>query len=241
MLRGINRQKIFHDDDDKQRFLGTLEKYKEISQIRIYALCLMDNHLHLLVKEGNEDLAVTMKRIGVSYVWYYNQKYHSIGHLFQDRYRSEKVENHEYLLAAARYIHQNPVKAGIAGTSVEWVWSSCSTFYGISNSLRSLVDKDIVLDIFSERRQIAIQRFIEFNESISNDRFIDDDISIKLTDEEAKKNIINLVPNHEISEIKSLPKGQRNEIIQEIKKMEGVTQRQIARILGLSQTIISLA
>lgn len=58
----------------------------------MYGWCLMENHLHLLVGQGKEELSVTMKRIGVSYAWYYNWKYKSTGHLFQDRYKSEKVD-----------------------------------------------------------------------------------------------------------------------------------------------------
>lgn len=111
IIRGANRQEIFHDDQDCLRFLETLERYKSKTEIKIYGWCLMNNHIHLLIEEGKEELATTMKRIGVSFVWYYNWKYNTTGHLFQDRYRSEKVESNEYLITVNRYIHQNPVKA----------------------------------------------------------------------------------------------------------------------------------
>ena len=93
MLRGANRQEIFHDDIDCMRFLEIIEKYKKVSGMKVYAWCLMNNHVHLLLKEGIEDLSITMKRIGVSYVTYYNLKYNTSGHLFQDRFRSENVES----------------------------------------------------------------------------------------------------------------------------------------------------
>lgn len=113
MLRGANRQEIFHDEEDHAQFLKILGRYKQKCKIQVYAWCLMGNHIHLLLKEGDEELAITMKRISVSYVWFYNWKYKTTGHLFQDRYRSENVESDRYLLAAVRYIHQNPVKAGL--------------------------------------------------------------------------------------------------------------------------------
>ena len=72
MLRGANRQEIFHDDEDCLKFLNIIEKYKVKSDLKLYAWCLMGNHVHLLVKEGNELLSTTMKRIGVSFVSYYN-------------------------------------------------------------------------------------------------------------------------------------------------------------------------
>lgn len=68
----------------------------------VHGWCFMGNHVHLLLQEGKEELAVTMKRIGVSYAWYYNLKYKSTGHLFQDRYKSENIESDENLLAVIR-------------------------------------------------------------------------------------------------------------------------------------------
>ena len=74
----------------------------------------MSNHIqHLLLKEGKEDLGITMRRLGAMYVYWYNWKYDRCGHLFQDRYKSENVEDKNYLLTVLRYIHQNPFKAGI--------------------------------------------------------------------------------------------------------------------------------
>ncbi|WP_236905052.1 transposase [Clostridium formicaceticum] len=111
IIRGANRQEIFHDDEDRIRFLETFEKYKNNTKMKVHGWCLMGNHAHLLLEEGSEELSVTMKRIGVSYVWYYNWKYKTTGHLFQDRFKSEKVEKDDYLLTVIRYIHQNPFPA----------------------------------------------------------------------------------------------------------------------------------
>ena len=111
MLRGANRQEIFHDDIDCMRFLEIIEKYKKVSGMKVYAWCLMNNHVHLLLKEGIEDLSITMKRIGVSYVTYYNLKYNTTGHLFQDRFRSENVESNVNLFRVIRYIHQKTSKS----------------------------------------------------------------------------------------------------------------------------------
>jgi putative transposase len=89
----------------------------------------MSNHVHLLLREGSEDISITMKRIGVSFVSYYNWKYWTTGHLFQDRFKSENMETTEYLLTVTRYIHQNPIKAGIANKVDEWRWSSCVGYF----------------------------------------------------------------------------------------------------------------
>lgn len=114
MMRGINRQAIFYDEADFSKFLETLLKYKEISGYEIYAYCLMDNHVHLLLKVGREPLEQIMRRICGSYVYWYNTEYQRIGYLFQDRFKSEVVENDSYFLTVLRYIHQNPLKAEVS-------------------------------------------------------------------------------------------------------------------------------
>ena len=107
----------------------------------------MSNHVHLLIKEGNEDISITMKRVGVSYVKYYNWKYRTTGQLFQDRFKSEKVENKKYLLTAVRYIHQNLVKARMVQQPDDWRWSSCREYYGKNISPKNSVDCHYVLRI----------------------------------------------------------------------------------------------
>jgi putative transposase len=86
IVKGANKQEIFHDEEDRIKFLDTLQKYKRKSGLKLYAWCLKGNHIHLLIKEGSESISVVMKRIGVSYANYYNWKYKTTGHLFQDRF-----------------------------------------------------------------------------------------------------------------------------------------------------------
>lgn len=90
----------------------------------IFLYCLMRNHVHLLLKEGSEGLAAYIKRIGVRYAAYFNFKYQRRGHLFQDRFRSEPVQDAGYFLAAFRYICRNPLKAGLASALGEYEWCS---------------------------------------------------------------------------------------------------------------------
>ena len=130
MLRGINHQIIFEDDEDYQKYLQTLKTYQEKSGYIIYAWCLMGNHLHLLVKEETEDLGIAFKRIGASYVYWYNWKYGRRGHFFQDRFKSEAVEDDSYFLTVIRYIHQNPLKAGIVKDITDYRWSSYGEYIG---------------------------------------------------------------------------------------------------------------
>ena len=122
--RGINRQQIFKDKEDYQRFLETIRFFQGISGYLLYAYCLMSNHVHLLLGEGKESLGISFRRIGASFVYWYNWKYNRWGHLFQDRYRSEAVETDAYFLTLIRYIHQNPIKAGVTKEIQAYPWSS---------------------------------------------------------------------------------------------------------------------
>ena len=109
--RGNEKKKIFRDDEDKAKFLETLAKAREKYNFLLYAYCLMDNHIHLLVNDNGNDISKLMKSINVSYVSYFNRAYQRCGHLFQDRFKSELVKDDRYLLEVSRYIHNNPVKA----------------------------------------------------------------------------------------------------------------------------------
>ena len=124
MLRGINRQDIFEDEEDIQRLLETIVRYKAICKYEVYAYCIMSNHVHLLLKETEDTISNVVKRISGSYVFWYNKKYERCGHLFQERYKSEAVESDEYLLTVLRYIHQNPIKAGMVKDISTYKWSS---------------------------------------------------------------------------------------------------------------------
>ena len=92
------------------------------AEAKVYLYCLMGNHVHLLLREGREGLSTLMKRIGVRFASYYNWKYQRTGHLFQDRFRSEPVDDDAYFLAVYRYIALNPVKAGLCGEAGKYRW-----------------------------------------------------------------------------------------------------------------------
>jgi putative transposase len=215
IVRGANRQEIFHDDDDRIKFLETLQKVKIKAELKVYAWCLMGNHVHLLLKEGNESISVVTKRIGVTYANYYNWKYKTNGHLFQDWFKSENVGNVNYLLTVTRYIHQNPVKAGIVPKPHHWKSSSCLGYYGEPVYPPSLLDFNYLLNMFSPDQSIAIERFKEFNERSNQDICLEDhaDSSRRLSDDEAREKIRKCLGSLEIPQLKSLQKKDRDRVL----------------------------
>ena len=239
MLRGINRQDIFNDEEDNLKFIETLKKYKDICGYQIYGYCLMSNHIHLLLKEGAETISQIMKRIGASYVYWYNMKYERYGPLFQDRYKSEKVEDDKYFLAALRYIHQNPIKAGMVKKLENYKWSS----YGEYISQRDiLTEVEYVLNILNSDRNKAIKTFKKYMEEENKDKCLDNEIKERkrVTDEEAKRLIKELIKSDNPQKIQQMDKKVRDEIVRNLKEKD-ISIRQLARITGIGRRVIEKA
>ncbi|MEW6065882.1 transposase IS200 [Desulforamulus profundi] len=160
--RGNERKNIFLDDRDKQRFLDTLASIKDRFNCKFYAYCLMNNHVHLVVDTNGSDISQIMKSLNVSYVMYFNRKYERCGHLFQDRFKSEVIDNDQYLLEVTRYIHLNPVQANMVKDAAHYPWSSYAVYTGGEDQLQNLVDTSLVLKYFSDHYAKACRKYIEY-------------------------------------------------------------------------------
>ena len=163
MLRGINKSDIFHDRMDYVKFRKLLElAVNPIDELghpmpprcQFFAYCMMTKHVHLLVKEKSDDIATLIKRIGGSYAQYYNLKYERVGHVFQDRFKSEPVENDAYFITLLRYIHQNPVAAGLTNDVISYEWSSWHEF--LTKGTVPIVRKEDVLERISFDDLVAL-------------------------------------------------------------------------------------
>ena len=228
MIRGINKQSILEDSEDNQKFLEVLMECKVLSEYKIYAYCFMGNHIHLLLKVEKENLEQIFKRIGARYVYYYNWKYKRSGHLFQDRFKSEPIDDDSYLLAVLRYIHNNPVKAGLSKSADKYQWSSYNEYLELNN----LVDIEFVLGM------MKADEFAKFHNQQDDENILDiREDSFRVTDEEAKI-IVNKVSGTEsITDFLSLNIADRNVFIKELRK-RGLSIRQISRMTGVSKGMV---
>lgn len=240
IYRGANRQEIFHDEEDFQTFLDTLKKYKLKAELTVFGWSLMSNHIHLLLKEGSESISVTMQRISVSYASYYNWKYRTTGHLYEDRFKSENVEDVAYFLTVIRYIHQNPLKARMVSCMEDWKWSSCLGYYDMNLYPSQLLNKEFILRMFASDMLSAKERFREFNEKSNHDQCLEawEDNRWKFSDDEAREEIKRVLGPIKIPQVKTLPKLERDQLLRQLKGINGLTQRQMARILGVSPNLI---
>jgi len=231
MLRGNERKNIFLDEDDKLRFIETIKEKKKEDRFYLQAICLMDNHIHMMMSEGTENIAQIIKRITVSYVYYFNKKYKRIGHLFQDRYKSEAVEDDNYVLALARYIHQNPIKAGMVERLEDYKWSSYNGYINKNAYISKIIDAEIVLELFSKDRGEALKKFKEYSNASYNEPFMD--LQEESNDEEKGREIYKKMLE-DLGEIQP-----SEELIREFRRNTGLSIRRIADITGLNKDKIN--
>lgn len=233
VLRGINRQTIFEDREDFQKYLELLKEVQVISGYEIHAYCLMSNHIHLLIKEGNEELGTVFRRLGAAYVYWYNWKYNRTGHLFQDRFMSEPVEDDRYFLTVIRYIHQNPLKAGMVDDLLEYPWSSYHEYLKTG----SLCETKYALHIFSENENQAKKQFELFHQTAETDQCLEISEKKRWRDQEAIALIKNLAGVENLVMIQQFERAKRDDIIRACKE-EGLSIRQIERLTGISFGVI---
>ncbi|NLX92805.1 MAG: transposase [Clostridiales bacterium] len=229
MLRGINRQIIFEDEEDSEVFLETMGLYKAEFNCLIYGYCLMKNHAHLLMKIDNDEIHNFMRKLGAKYVYWYNWKYDRVGGLFQDRYKSEPVEDDGYFLTVLRYIHQNPVKAGLCESVAEYEESSYNEYINLKSG--QLTDADFALSI------IGKTQFIEFNNEIKSDRCLEVREIARVNDNEAKMIIYEISNCKNSAEFQALPEDMRNICLREL-KAKGLSIRQIERLTGINRGVV---
>jgi Transposase and inactivated derivatives len=245
MLRGNERKCIFYDDEDRTKFLDILFNKKLISEYKLYAYCLMANHIHLLMKENKEDIAVCLKRINISYAYYFNKKYARVGHLFQDRFRSECIDNDQYMLSALRYIHNNPVKSKISAKPDTYTWSSYNDYIGIMNN-DSPVDCYEILSLFSSNIKNAIKLFVNFSNQISNENFIDykedDNRTIIIKSLSSAKSYVKCYLDNlgiGLENIKDMHNiNHRNNLIIYLRRNSNLSIREISSILNIDRNMV---
>jgi len=163
IIRGIEKKPIFRDDWDRDRFLDRLGRLLFTTSTPCYAWALMPNHVHLLLRTGLTPLAKVMKRLLTGYAQYFNRRHKRCGHLFQNRYKSILCEEEPYFLELLRYIHLNPLRAGLLiGINVlkTYQYSGHSTLMGTLSY--EWQDQDYVLNFFGKRRSAARREYMRF-------------------------------------------------------------------------------
>lgn len=230
IIRGNNKQLLFIEREDYLFFLNRLKKYSTQMNIDIYAFCLMNNHVHLLI--GNAfgiNLGKFVQKITNSYVYFFNRKYDRSGHLFQGRYKSQPVENDLYFKTVFRYILKNS-DTRTSGGYKNYLWNSYRAIIDKKNN--SFVKTEYVKKIFGD--ETSLIRFLELD---NKDKCMEYENKLTISDKKAIKMIKELfrisAPVNICSESIS------NQILKvQILKEKGLSINQISRLTSIAKKTI---
>lgn len=160
IIRGNRQEVIFFDEMDYREYLRRLKEARERFSFRLFAYVLMPNHVHLLVETGDAPLSRIMQWLGTTYTQYFNRRHRKVGHLFQGRYKAILCDKDAYLLALVRYLHLNPVRAGLVKNPERYRWSSHRAYMGLTHDLP--IPREMILGQFSRRVPDAVAAYREY-------------------------------------------------------------------------------
>lgn len=244
MMRGINHQNIFEDIEDYYQFIITLDRIRKRyddngnpcgTNCIYYAYCLMSNHFHLLIREREESVGESIKRLASSYVYYYNRKYGRDGHLFKERFKSEPVNDMSYFTTLLRYIHQNPVKAGIVGNVKDYDFSSWREYEGTVDPVFQICDTRAVLD------RIPIGDLKAWVDDLLSDDThcldVEGTSRLRPSDDQVWALIRDRAGVTDSGAFQQLPNEIKKAILKELKE-KGASHRQLERLTGVGRGVI---
>ncbi len=230
ILRSINQQVIFEDSADYYHFINALEEQWIKHGLKIYSFCLMSNHVHLLLKSGDESLSESIRRICDKFVWWYNSKYQRYGSLFAERFKSKVIEDDNNFLAVLRYIHQNPLHAGIeSSVGSDYYWNSFSAY---SANRWGFVDTQFASSLFPSQAEM-IRFFCTDSKEQHMEAF-----TKPRSDDDVKEIMQSVTGCCTPAQFQALSLTERNNAISLLIN-EGLSLRQISRLTGVSRYVIN--
>ena len=239
--RGINHQDVFLDAKDYEYFKQLLFDLRDEMGFKIIAYCLMSNHMHILLYDDQYRFSYIVQRLYTKYAKYFNKKYDRTGGLFEGRYCGKTVDTEQYLITAVRYIHNNPLNAGICLAS-DYLWSSYNEYVSDLPENMKLCSTTLVLSIFG-----GSEAFIRFHHSSLGENAYKHVIDImkmegneRISDNEIRHIIQSMTNSKSPFIIQSIDRESRDEILVKLKRM-GLKYSQIARITGVSLGAIKKA
>lgn len=232
VIRGADRQNMFECNSDYEKYLEYLLFYKEKIGFKIYAYCLMSNHVHLIIDVATNPIDTIFRHLNTAYATWFNLKYSRTGFLQQGRYYSEPIETYGYLFEAIRYVHLNPLKAGLEiKIGSKYHWSSYCDYFATQSFL---VETSYILQLFGGKKT-----FQAFHTLPSNKTFIDlNSMTTRLPDDVAKEMIFEECKCQTATEFQKLPLTERDKHLISLHK-KGISIRQLNRLTGIPKGVVA--
>ena len=159
--RGVRKGPIFYDMIDKHKFMLILADAHSKFKFKIHAYCLMNNHFHLLIQPSYSSISKIMQTIQQRYAIYFNRTYKSQGHVFQARYYFRVIDNPNDFLNVSKYIHMNPVVAGLVTKPQDYQWSSYATYFNYSLRNHPLIETETTYSYYPNNAKELYKKFVE--------------------------------------------------------------------------------
>ena len=231
--KGNGGQILFENDSDRIKYLKILKESLDDFGLELHAYCLMNNHVHLLLRDANNALSNCMKRLNERYATYFRARTGRIGPVFNGRFWSEPIDSDEYYLAAMRYIHANPEPARIC-RAADYRWSSYQAFAAAASSF---THTELGLELLGGPE--GFRRFQESGCKYAKS-FKESKLRGHLSGDELLQIAIAICGREKLNELKSMPPAERYDHLQSLKN-SGLSEKQIARIVGIGEVAIHRA
>ena len=229
MARGVNKQPLFGGENDYTKFTGVLLDCEEIADFELFAYCLMEDHFHLVLRPSErEPLETIFRRIGGRYVVWFNRKYGRVGHLFQDRFKSEPVEDDECFLSAVRYVIQNPVAAGVCASPFDYRHSNAREYLG---QVAGPTDTEMLVDMLGDAQ---MEPFLTERPSQAH---IDIESAYRPTDADMRQVMPEARGCASAADFQRLPRERRDGVLAEVRRRGG-SIGQVSRLTGVGVGVV---
>ncbi len=230
IAKGSGGQNLFEKTADYLAFLDYLTQSCEKFGVIIRAYCLMTNHIHLLLEDEEDLLSEAMKATMTSYALRFNSQNGHIGHVFQQRFKSQPVDDNEYLIQAVRYIHDNPEKAGICRAE-EYRWSSYREY---ASGISAVADTSLVLDMCG-----GVEGFLRPRPAHEGRKYSFEQRS-RISETEARELAKQVLGEIGLNDLKAVERRRRNALLFDLKDV-GLSITQIERLTGIGRNVIARA
>ena len=224
--RGVGRQLLFEDDADRTRMANAIRALSREQGVEVYAWCLMQNHVHLVLHAPLEAISDFMRRLKAGYALYFNKRHDRVGTLFQGRFSSKPVASDEQLMSTISYVHRNPLEADFG---LDYEWSSYLEYLGSPD----IATTAFVLSLFG-----SVEAFAAFHEAGAAAPSAVH--RARLSESEAKRAMARVLGDLNPYDIRALGVGERNDILRKLKEA-GLSVRQIERATSIGRGIIARA
>ena len=216
-------------------FLERIKITKKEFNYKVYAYCLMSNHVHLVIEVPQEKFSKSIQSLTIRYASYFNKKYDRKGPFVQNRFKSKNIENQRYFLEVCRYVHRNPEKAGIEKTN-NYKWSSYNEYI----SKERIIDKKVLMYYLNN----SIENFVKYTNKVEDIQeimnYADFELNNRLNDEELMKIILKRLNFNNIEEVINFFKNKENiKDVEKLKDIKGINKSQLSRIIRIDRKNIS--